>query len=224
MMKCILPALILILTLAGCGAPEKYSARKVAVCESPGTSLKGVPYTRGSASACAVAIAPFDLGVWQEAPYNSHKVRGLKTVDLGCSALIPEAEDCGYAGPPGQSKTLLLSFDPSVYPEGGRVNRAILAVYALNNPEGLREARLRGRLSTGDDQQSLAKKREIWTEKNRTDQGWVFYDVSLFVARAINERRTSIQFEISLPCGGPEQNPVTAGVLKNEPRLVVEFE
>ena len=225
MMKPILPTLALALALTGCAAaPDKYASRKVAVCENPGTSLKGVPYTRASASACAVAIAPFDLRAWHEAPYNSHPVRGLKTVELGCSPLTPEGDDCDYSGTPGFSRTLIMNFDPSVYPDGARIRRAILAVYAAENPQGLADAQLRGRLSVGDELQSLAKKREIWTDKDRTDRGWVFYDVSLFVSRAVSERRNSIQFEISRPCQPPDSQPVTAGALRNEPRLVVEFE
>ena len=223
-MKLILPALIFVLALAGCSAvPEKYSTSKVAPCVSPATNLKGVPYTRGSNSACAVAVAPFDLGVWHEAPYNSRKIRGLDTVDLGCAPLTPAADSCSYCGLPGFSRTLLMNFDASVYPEGARVRRAVLAVYAWNNPMGLYEAQLRGRLNVGGEQQSLARNREIWTGKSRDEQGWVFYDVTAFAARAVNERRDSVQFEVSLPCV-PDKNPVTAGVLKNEPRLVVEFE
>jgi hypothetical protein len=103
------------------------------------------------------------------------------------------------------------------------VRRAVLAVYTFDNLEGLQAAQLRGRLSVGDDLQSLARQRDIRLNWNRDDRGWVFFDITAFAARAIHERRNSVRFEISLPCGA-DQAPVTVGLLKKEPRLVVEFE
>jgi len=222
MMKYI--CLILVLALAGCGAtvPDKYTNRKVAYCDPSGTSLLGVPYTRSSRSACAVALAPFDLGTWQEAAYNSHKVRGQQAVNLGCQSLTPSAEGCNYCGQMGSSRTIMMNFDTTVYPEGAAVRRAVLAVYAFTNPGGLYEAHLRGRLNVGGELQSLARQREIFTGGNR-GKGWVFFDVTAFAARAINERRNSVQFEVSQTCQ-TEQIPITVGLLRNEPRLVVEFD
>ena len=219
--------LILVLVLAGCGAtvPEKYKSRKIAICKDPpNTSLRGVPYTRISKSNCAAALAPFDLGLWHEAPYNSRMIRGQTTVKLGCQPLTPEAGNFEYSGPPGSSRSLMMNFDPSVYPEGAMVRRAVLAVYAFANPQGLHEAQLRGRLNVGDELQSLARHREIWTGRTNTNEGWVLFDVTAFAARAINERRTSIQFELSQPCLNANQAPVTAGLLQKEPHLVVEFQ
>jgi len=210
---------ILALALAGCGAtvPPKYQSRKIASCDTPNICSPDVPYTRVSQNTCAVAVAPFDLGFWHEAPYNSHKVRGQDTVTLGCQPLIPNADDCNYSGLPGSSRTMVINFDPSVYPENAAVRRAVLAVYAFSNPRGLYEAQLRGRLNAGGELQSLARQREV-------RKGWVLFDVTAFTARAINERRNSVQFEISQPCQAADQAPVKAGLLKNEPRLVVEFE
>ncbi|MDR2934594.1 MAG: hypothetical protein LBV70_01730 [Candidatus Adiutrix sp.] len=218
--------LILALALAGCSAvPDKYRSRKIAPCQKPAaTSLKGVPYQRGSREACAAAVAPFDAGAWHEAPYNSHQVRGQKTVELGCRALASEAEGGGYSGLPGHSQTLMLNFDPSVYPEKALVRRAVLAVYAFENQRGLYEADLRGRLNIGGELQSLARQREAWTGRSRSDKGWVLFDVTSFAARAINERRNSVHFELSRPCLAADRTPVTVGLLDKEPRLLVEFE
>ena len=225
MTKHICLALALALALAGCASvPPKYQGRQVAVCEKPIDSTFGLPYTRVSKTTCAVPLAPFDLAVWHEAPYNSRKVRGQNTAALGCRPLTPEADEGDYSGLPGSSRTLLINFDPSVYPESAAVRRAVLAVYALNNPEGLKEAGLRGRLNVGGELQSLAFRREI--RMDRAGQGWVFFEVTAFVARAINERRNSVQFEISRPCRAEaaDRAPVTVGLLEREPRLVVEFE
>jgi hypothetical protein len=215
--------LILVLALAGCGTavPKKYSSPKVAPCDVPVTRLLGVPYTPSAKNICTVAAAPFDLALWHEAPYNSRKIRSQNTVKLGCQPLTPDADNCEYSGLPGNSQTLMMNFDPSVYPDRAAVRRAVLAVYAYNNPIGLHEAQLRGRLSVGEELQSLARHREAVTTSGKADRGWVFFDVTAFAARAINERRNSIHFEISQPC---QAAPVTAGMLKNEPRLVVEFE
>ncbi|MCL2029854.1 MAG: hypothetical protein FWG97_05520 [Deltaproteobacteria bacterium] len=218
--------LILVLTLAGCAptVPPKHQSRKIALCKEPGVSLKGVPYTRVSRNNCAVALAPFDLGLWHEAPYNSRMIRGQETVKLGCQPLTPADSDSYYSGLPGSSRTVMMNFDPSVYPEGAKVHRAVLAVYAFANPLGLYEAQLRGRLNVGDQLQSLARQREILTGRTNTSEGWVLFDVTAFAARAINERRNSVLFEVSQPCLKGDQYPVTAGLLKKEPRLVVEFE
>ena len=226
MMKHVCLILVLALALAGCGAtvPQKYQSRKVARCDFPRSSLLEVPYNRVSKTACAVAVAPFDLGFWHEAPYNSHKIRGQKTVTLGCRPLTPNADGCDYSGLPGSSRTMMLNFDPSVYPEDAAVRRAVLAVYAFSNPRGLHEAQLRGRLNVGGELQSLARQRGVRASRTRAGRGWVLFDVTAFTARAINERRNSVQFEISQPCQTADQVPVTAGLLKKEPRLVVEFE
>jgi hypothetical protein len=215
---------VLVLVLAGCSAvPNKYQSRKIAPCAKPAlTSLKGVPYQRGSKEACAVAVAPFDAGAWHEAPYNSHKIRGRKTVELGCQPLTLEAG--GYSGLPGNSQTLMLNFDASVYPERSVVRRAVLAVYAFENPYGLYEADLRGRLNVGGELQSLARQREAWGSRSRSDKGWILFDITSFAARAINERRNSVHFELSRSCLAADRAPVTVGLLDKEPRLLVEFE
>ena len=210
---------IVVLALAGCGVwvPPKYQSPQISSCAQPGSSLQGVPFTRSSRGTCAVALAPFDVGAWHEAAFNSHKVRGEKKIKLGCRPLTPAAADCEYTGLQGHSRTLMLNFDPSVYPEKAAVQRAVLAVYAFTNPQGLKEAQVRGRLSVGGELESLASQREVKT-------GWVLFDVTAFAARAINERRNSVLFEISQPCQADDQAPVTVGLLNKEPRLVVEFE
>ncbi|MDR0881805.1 MAG: hypothetical protein LBP55_04605 [Candidatus Adiutrix sp.] len=221
----ILLAVILGLGLAGCaGEPATYSSRKVNICKNPTSKLRQVPYTREDKSDCAVAIAPFDVSVWNEAPLNSHKTRSVPTVDLGCLPLSPATDNCSTCGLPGHANTLMLNFDPSVYPEDMKFRRAVLAVYSPNNPQGLNGVVLRGRLNVGDELQSLANYRETVVKTQTTaTAGWVFFDVSKFVARAINERRNSISFELSVPCQTPATNLVTVGVSKNEPNLVVEF-
>jgi hypothetical protein len=218
---------ILVLALAGCAAvPDKYQSRKIGLCESGVTSfIMDVPYNRVSSQACAVAVAPVDAGFWYESPYNSHQIRGHNTVTLGCRPLVPAAGDCDYSGLPGHSQTLMLNFDPSVYHERALVRRAVLAVYTFDNPRGLfEEAQLEGRLNVGGDMQNLARQREVWARGSGADKGWVFFDVTAFTARAINERRNSVHCEVSLPCRAADQGPVTVGLLEKEPRLVVEFE
>jgi hypothetical protein len=212
----------LVLALAGCAdVPNKYQSRQIDPCRKPAfTSLKGVPYQRGSREACAVAVAPFDAGAWYEAPYNSRKIRDQKTVELGCLPLTLEAG--GSSGLPGHSQSLMLNFDSSVYPEKSVVRRAVLAVYAFENQRGLYEAELRGRLNVGGELQSLARHREAWG--SQSDEGWVLFDITSFAARAINERRNSVHFELSRPCRAADQPPVTVGLLDREPRLLVEFE
>ena len=227
MIKRLFPILffVVIFALGACAEPRKYSSRKLPPCASPNVSLQGVPYPKTDPNTCAVAISPFDISVWVEAPYNSHKVRSLQTVDLGCKPLSALTDECQYCGPPGHSNTLMMNFDPSVYPEDLTVRRAVLAVYSPNNPAGLHDAYLRGRLSVGDELQSLARKREgvSCPDDAKAIDGWIFFDVTNFVARSINERRNSIHFEMSVPCQTPATNLVTVGVNWNEPHLLVEY-
>lgn len=217
--------LAVLLTMMACAAPVKHTNRKVPLCTSPATILMGVPYPRLNESSCAVAIAPFDTAVWLEAPFNSRKERSLDTVELGCKPLIPATDNCIDCGPQGHANTLMLNFDPTVYPDDASVRRAVLAVYSPTDPQGLCDVILRGRLNVGDEMVNLARTREGVVKANRDEvtNGWVFYDVSKFVARAINERRNSIHFELSIPCQSPATNLVTVGVMKNEPRLVAEY-
>lgn len=228
MIRRFLPILLLgvLFTMMACAAPVKHTSRKVPTCTSPATILMGVPYSRASESTCAVAITPFDTSVWIEAPFNSHKSRGQETVDLGCKPLTPTTDNCvDCISAPGHANSLMLNFDPSVYNDGVSVRRAVLAVYSPNNPQGLCDVTLRGRLNVGDEMVNMAKSRDGVVRANRDEisNGWVFFDVTRFVARAINERRNSIHFELSLPCQSPATNLVTVGVMKNEPRLVVEY-
>ncbi len=216
-------ALLAVLTITGCGDPLKYSHEKISLCGGPRASLGGLPYQK-DADTCAEAIRPFDLSVWSEAAYNSHKTRGLDTAQLGCKPLTSGADNCAYTGPTGHSLSLMMNFDPTIYPDDARVRRAMLGVYSTDNPAGLQQVQLRGRLSVGGDLASLGLNRGSMVPVDaQTREGWVFFDVTHFVARAINERRTSIHFELSLPCQTPATNLVTVGVNQNEPQLVVEF-
>lgn len=212
--------------LTACASPVKNTSRKVPTCTSPATILMGVPYSRLSASSCAVAIAPFDTSVWLEAPMNSHKSRGQATIELGCKPLAAATDNCVDCVTPGHSNTMMVNFDPTVYHDDVTVRRAMLAVWSPNNPQGLCDVILRGRLNVGDELVNLARNREGVVRANSSEisDGWVFYDVSVFVARAIKERRNSIHFELSIPCRTPADNLVAVGVTKNEPRLVVEFD
>jgi hypothetical protein len=53
--------------------------------------------------------------------------------------------------------------------------------------------------------------------------GWVTFDITEFAARAINERRNSVSFELSLPCGRSESELVTVDVLDGQPKIIVEY-
>lgn len=222
MIKHIFPVMILaaIFAAVGCAEPVKYSPKKAPVCKGSYTKLKGVPYTPGGG--CAVAIAPFDVGIWNESPLNSHMARGLKTAQVGCKPATAGETGCvDCRTSVGHSNTLMINFDPTVYNDDVTVSRAVLAVYSPDSPDGLYSVYLRGRLNVGGELQSLGKNRDGVASCDSKVDGWVFYDVTSFVARAINERRNSIHFELSLPC--QPANLVSVGVTKNEPRLIVEY-
>lgn len=215
-------------SLAGCADPAKYSTRKLPLCSTPSDTpvvkLNGVPYTKIDPYACAVAINSFDVAVWNEAAFNSRKIRGLETTELGCKPLTAATDNCYYCGPTGHSNTLMINFDPTVLVEDVTIRKVYLAVHTPDNTVGLNGVILRGRLSVGDELQSLARDRQAIVSLNESDpSGWVMFDVTYFVARAVNERRNSIHFELSLPCQTPTNNLVRVGVTKNEPHLVVEY-
>lgn len=226
MFKYLLPLLIAISLAGGCGAPAKTGWDRQPVCSRVGSyglsDVDGTPYAKEDKGACARAARPFDVAVWLEAPYNSHKVRGRGSIALGCKPISARADNCDACGLPGQSASAVLNFDPTVFPEDAMVRRVTLAVHSPESARKLAEAQLRGRLHIGDEQQSLGEPREVVTE-GRGEKGWVFFDVTLFGARAINERRNSISFELSLPCQRPADNVVTVSLLNEEARLIVEY-
>jgi len=227
-MNKVIPILIfaVMFSLAACATPQKYTASKLPLCSAPSDTavvkLNDVPYTKIDPAACAVSLKAFDVAVWNEAAYNSRKVRGMATTEIGCKPLTAATDNCSYCGPTGHSNTLMVNFDPTVFNEDITMRKAYLAVYTPDNPEGLNGVVLRGRLNIGDELQSLARDRQAIVSLNDRS-GWVLYDVTFFVARAINERRNSIHFELSLPCQTPTGNLVRVGVTNYEPHLVVEY-
>jgi hypothetical protein len=167
-----------------------------------------------------VAILPADLSSWLEAPLNSHRTRGLSRMVLGCANLTPDAQDCDYTGLPGHSTTAIINYDLSRYPDTAIVKKAVLAVLVRDNiPYFAKTVQLRGRQMTGDALQSLGAD----VVEPMGSPGWVQFDVTAFVARAINERRPHVYLELSLPCGRDESELTTLSLLENEPRLIVEF-
>jgi hypothetical protein len=114
----------------------------------------------------------------------------------------------------------MVNFDASRYPDTAIVKKAVLAIRVENNVDLFaKRVQLRGRQMTGDTLQSLGSE----AATPQVQPGWVQFDVTAFVARAINERRPNIQFELSLPCGRDESELTTISLLAAEPRLVVEF-
>jgi hypothetical protein len=172
------------------------------------------------ADSCKEGLLPFDMGAWVEAPLNSHKAKGLRTLILGCANLTPDSADCSYGGPLGHSVTLQTNFNMSAYPDVAIVQRAVLAFHVRDNVDFFAQtAQLRGRLMTPDALESLGSQ----VLQPPVQPGWVIFDITAFAARAINERRNSVSFELSLPCGRSESELVTVSVLDEEPRLIVEY-
>ena len=177
-------------------------------------------YREARPDSCKVSLEPFDMGAWVEAPLNSHKTTGLRTVVLGCANLTPSAEGCDYGGLLGHSVTLNMNFDMARYPDTAIVQKAVLAVRVRENINYFAQAaQLRGRQMISDTFQSLGG--EVGTPAMQP--GWVTFDVTEFAARAINERRASVSFELSLPCGRSESELTTVSVLEAQPRIIVEY-
>jgi hypothetical protein len=202
-------------------AAPRTAIRTFNVCEGRYTSdLRGVPYAAARVDSCKVALEPFDMGAWVEAPLNSHKAKGLNTVVLGCANLTPSAAGCEYGGLLGHSVTLTMNFDMAKYPDTAVVQKAVLAVRIRENASHFAEAvQLRGRQMISDTFQSLGAN----VTQPGTLPGWVTFDITEFAARAINERRNSVSFELSLPCGRSELELTTVSVLENQPKIIVEY-
>ena len=211
-----------LLTLACVPGHDAGTTFAIAPCARPRASLSGLGgvYVPVAQPSCQVAITPTDLSGWIEAPLNSHRIRGLSRVVLGCANLTPDAESCDYGGLLGHSVTAIANYDLTRYPETAIVKRAVLAFYVRNNISFFaKTARLRGRQMTGDTLQSLS----VDVVEPPISPGWIQFDVTDFVARAINERRPHAYFEISLPCGRDESELTTVSLNEKEPRLVVEY-
>ncbi len=132
MTKRFLPLMIILALfgLTACAdAPIKYSSKKIPLCTNPGVrKAGGVPYQLQASDTCVVAIRPFDVSGWIEAPLNSHRVRGVKTVQLGCKPLSVPADNCDTCGLPGHSNTLMMKFDVSVCSDAIATQKVTLAV------------------------------------------------------------------------------------------------
>ena len=218
-----LAAIALSILLTGCATGHRArTTPEIAPCVSPRVNLLGLGnvYSPVAGNTCQVAVLPSDLSSWLEAPLNSHRIRGLARVVLGCANLTPDAEGCDYGGLPGHSSTAILNFDLSRYPEAAIVKRAVLALHLRDNIDYfVKTAAVRGRQMTGDTLQSLGADYAL----PPVSPGWVQFDVTEFVARGINERRPNVYIEVSLPCGRDESELTTLSLLENEPRLVEEF-
>jgi hypothetical protein len=213
---------------AGCSAAYTRSVadspyKKYEPCLRPASNISRLPsksYNRASTSSCVRSLDPFDIAAWIEAPIVSYKERGLDVMVLGCANLVPDASGCQYAGVPGHAATLNLNFNLATYPSEAAVQRAVLAIYVEDNGSFFREnAQVRGRLNTGDQFQSLGSPRS----GPPGNAGWITFDITDFAARAINEQRASVSFEVSLPCGRNESELTRVRVLKSQPVLVVEY-
>jgi hypothetical protein len=216
-------AIALSFLLSACGPPAMKSAKKIAVCEGkPRTnigSLRSI-YSPYASNTCKEAILPFDLSAWVEAPLNSHRQRGLSSMVLGCTNLTPDAADCAYGGNLGHASTAHINYDLTRFPDTAIVQKAVLAINVRDNISFFAgQVALMGRLTIGDSLQSLAANRTT----PATSPGWVLFDITHFAARAINEQRNSVHFELSLPCGRSESELVTVNLLAAEPVLIVEF-
>jgi hypothetical protein len=114
----------------------------------------------------------------------------------------------------------LFDFDTTAYPETAQVLRAVVAIHIQKNTSFFVKAvQLRARMMTGDTLQSVGANYLL----PPTEPGWVLFDVTDVAARAINERRPALHFEVSLPCGRSESELVLMSLLDAEPKLIVEF-
>jgi hypothetical protein len=112
-----------------------------------------------------------------------------------------------------------MNFDFARFPDTAQVQRAVLAVHTQNNTGYFRDtAALRGRLNIGDAFQSLGAQRDA-----QSPAGWVIFDITALAARAINEQRPSVSFEVSLPCGRDESELTAVSLLSREPVVLVEY-
>jgi hypothetical protein len=218
-----LVALASLVLLSACGPPIIYKQLTYPVCEGryhTSYGPLGSIYTPAVQPSCRQYSNARDSSGWLEATINSHRLRGLSTLVLGCANLTQQTESCEYGGPEGHAATLDLVFDFTRYDEKIRVRRVVLAIYAFSNAQYLSQtAALRGRLTMGDDFQSLGSSRQPPVG----EAGWIQFDITDIAARAIIDRRDYVSFELSLPCTRDESSLSVVGVLRNEPVILVEY-
>lgn len=178
-------------------------------------------YTQVAAPSCVETLAPFDMGIWLESALTSHKLRGYQTMRLGCGAQTPSEASCDNQASTGHSQTLMLNFDFSRITEISSVQRAVLLLYVVENPELMSRAAVRARLNIGADLANTANGFQI-ADQGRSGGAWVSYDITKLAGRAVLERRNSVSFEVSLPCNRPEM-PGALISLSQEPMVVVEY-
>ena len=219
----ILAAAACLVFITACGPPPIYKQPVFTVCEGKYRDSLGPIgglYRPVAQPSCRQYSPAKDVSAWIESPLNSHRQRGLSTLVLGCANLTTAAQSCEYGGPDGHAATLDMLFDFTRYSDRIRVRRAVLAVHAFSNAPFLAQAAtLRGRLTVGDDYQSLSTVRT----QPSASAGWILFDITDLAARAIVDRRDSVAFELALPCSRDESHLSSVGVLKSEPVILVEY-
>ena len=146
---------------------------------------------------CVSYILPFDHAGWYESKMHATRIRGRSVLKLGCTHCPEGGKDCFGANDCGGCNTMTFNFDFTPMQEDAEIVAAKLAVYVVDNQENLEQGILEGRLNVGGDYAVVAGPPEFLGR-------WALFDITQLACRAVSERRNSVGFELSLPCGaGP---------------------
>ena len=178
-------------------------------------------YAPLASNTCVAFLSPFDQAAWWESNLNSRQVRGEDHIRIGCTHCPFGNRDCKSSNNCGGCGRATLHFDFSRIQEDAEIVSAKIAIFALTNKELLAQAIVEGRLNIGGDFAVVADSAVM-------SGNWLLFDITPFACRAVVERRNSVSFDISLPCGTNDRARIAKMVMSGptsgfEPALIVEF-
>jgi hypothetical protein len=211
--------------LAGACFDVKTEHRPLPRCDkfdeaSDQPALKKI-YAPLASNTCVAILSPFDQAAWWESNFNSRQVRGEDHIRIGCTHCPFGNRDCKSFNNCGGCGRATLYFDLSRIQEDAEIVSAKIAVFALTGKEVMAEAIVEGRLNVGGDFAVVADSAVV-------SGNWLLFDITPFACRAVVERRNSVSFDISLPCGSEERARIAKVLMSGpssglEPALIVEF-
>ena len=223
-MVLIIGLLLCCFIVSSCAKPEHLP--QVPICErtlaqvaSPHVSQV---YQRQVTDACLAFLHPYDQAGWFESEYNSRRLRG-KVINIGCTHCPAKDRDCTRKKNFGGCNTASFYYDLSTVQEDAEIIAAHFAVYVLASKENMAGTVLEARRNVGHEFAVVASQPEM-------AGNWALYDVTGFVCQSVVERRNSVTFDLSLPCGSLRRTGLATVALEPvdkkleaAPTIIIEY-
>lgn len=233
------PLLILVLTGAACTPTERIGVQnewRMPRHEGVALTYRPIPktaYARTESGTMLAHVPAFDEAGWLVSRMMAEPLRGQRAVRIGCTSCPEGRPDCDYVDSGGGCTKMSYSFDFSVIQPDAEIVSARLAVLILDNHDLVDQTVLTGRFNVGSEFQVVSPEPQLMGS-------WALYDITPFACQAVAQRRHSVGFQLSLPCGPEERVAVATmrtgwgrsfsaqhtrhpGMTQTEPRVIFEY-